>query len=166
MPEALRLELSSYDHPDAVAMTASVQEYYRQVYGGTDDDPLSPADLSPPQGAFLIGYLSDAAVAMGGWLRYSGTLPVPAACPVQLRRMFVRGELRRRGLGRALLLGLEQSAAHAGADLVVLATGRPQADAIALYRANGYTDIPGFGYYADSPLAVHLAKRLRSSPAG
>ena len=160
MPPAFELRPAGYDDPDAQAMTAEVQDYYVRIYGGPDRDPLTAADFSPPEGAFLIGYLAGEAVAMGGWLRYRGIPPLPAATPVQIRRMFVRERVRRQGVGQALLAGLEQSAAAAGADLILLSTGRRQPDAIALYRAAGYVDAPPFGYYSDSGGAVHLGKWL------
>ena len=49
----------------------------------------------------------------------------------------------------------------AGADWMVLETGRPQIAAIAFYRANGYVDIEPFGFYAAEPDVVSLGKRLQ-----
>jgi hypothetical protein len=59
-----------------------------------------------------------------------------------------------------VLAELERTAAFAGVTRLVLGTGIKQPEAIALYRSCGYTDIPGFGHYADAPDAVHLAKPL------
>jgi ribosomal protein S18 acetylase RimI-like enzyme len=74
--------------------------------------------------------------------------------------MFVRQTARGRGYARLLLSALESSAAAAGADAMVLETGAPQVEAVGLYRATGYQDVPRFGHYADSEDAVHLAKTL------
>jgi hypothetical protein len=52
------------------------------------------------------------------------------------------------------------SAATAGARRMVLETGAPQPEAVALYRSSGYAAIPPFGHYADSPHSIHLGKRL------
>ena len=59
-----------------------------------------------------------------------------------------------------MLAHLERTAAAAGAGRIVLETGAPQPDAVALYRSSGYEPIPAFGHYADSPLSVPLGKRL------
>ena len=55
--------------------------------------------------------------------------------------MFVRGGVRGRGLARPTLAGFEDDARRAGADWMILETGRPQVAAIAFYRAEGYRDI-------------------------
>jgi len=43
---------------------------------------------------------------------------------------------------------------------MVLETGAPQPEAVALYRSSGYVPIPPFGHYAGSPLSVCLGKPL------
>lgn len=160
MRAVIELRAERYDHPDAVALTDQAQRYYVTVYGGPDDDPLAAADFEPPGGCFLIGYLGGRAVVMGGWLWSPDVGPRAA----RIRRMFVDPALRRQGCGATLLAALERDAYRRGAELMVLATGQPQNEAVALYRAAGYADIAPFGHYADSSQAVHLAKQL--APAG
>jgi GNAT superfamily N-acetyltransferase len=157
------LRPSAYDHPDAIALTSSAQSYYVELYGGEDTNPLSAADFAAPNGDFLIGYLGDEPVAIGGWRFFAGAAPIPARRPAEIRRMFVRQTARGRGYARLLLSALESSAAAAGADAMVLETGAPQVEAVGLYRATGYQDVPGFGHYADSEDAVHLAKTLNQA---
>ena len=43
---------------------------------------------------------------------------------------------------------------------MVLETGTKQPEAIGLYTAAGYAEVPKFGYYANEPSAVHLGKIL------
>jgi GNAT superfamily N-acetyltransferase len=116
-----------------------------------------------PDGAFFIGYLHGAAVVMGGWRLPQEAIDVPALRPAELKRMYVVPAYRGRGLGRALLQHLEKSARQSGADALVLETGRPQVDALALYLAAGYTEITPFGHYKDAPDAIHLAKMLETT---
>lgn len=146
-----------YDHHDARLLTERAQDYYVQIYGGRDEDPLGAANLAPPLGGFVVGYLDGLPVAMGGWHLTDDPGEVGVA---HLRRMFVEARLRRRGLAAAVLAHLEHDAAHHGATMIILATGRPQQEAIAFYRRHGYTDIPPFGFYADGDLVVCLGKRL------
>jgi GNAT superfamily N-acetyltransferase len=155
---------ADYHDPDAVALTEIVQRFYAELYGGPDDSPVAHEEFAPPGGAFFVGYLADRPVAMGGW-RFT-SVEVPGALrPVEIKRMYVSDDLRRRGLARRMLEVLESSAWAAGADAVILETGRPQTAAVALYRATGYTDIPGFGHYAAWPQSVSLGKRLDGIPA-
>jgi GNAT superfamily N-acetyltransferase len=155
---------ADYHDPDAVALTETVQRFYVDLYGGPDDSPVTNEEFAPPAGAFFVGYLGDRPVAMGGW-RFTSVEVSGALRPAEIKRMYVSDDLRRRGLARRMLEVLESSAAAAGADAVILETGWPQTAAVALYRASGYTDIPGFGYYADWPQSVSLGKRLLRWPS-
>jgi GNAT superfamily N-acetyltransferase len=154
------VEQVGYRHPDIVALTADVQAYYEQIYGGPDSTPVDDAEFTPPRGAFFVGYDDGRPVAMGGWRWYHAPVRISAQRPAEIKRMYVVPDVRGRGLARRLLGHLEDNARAAGADALVLETGLPQPDAIALYRASGYTDIPRFGHYAGAPDAVHLGKLL------
>ena len=55
------------------------------------------------------------------------------------------------GLARRLLARLEESAAAAGAEAMVLETGTAQPEAMALYESSGYARIENFGHYRWSP---------------
>ncbi|MFI7676478.1 GNAT family N-acetyltransferase [Actinophytocola sp. NPDC049390] len=146
------MEVRTYDHPDAVALIADVQQEYVVRYGEVDLTPVDPAEFAPPRGLFLVAYVDDVPAACGGW-RAHGT-------EVELKRMYVRPSCRGRGLARAVLAELERTAAEAGYTRLVLETGQRQPEAIALYTSAGYTPVPAFGYYAEAPEAVHLGKPL------
>ena len=149
-----------YDSPDATALTEQAQLFYVEIYGGPDDTPFTVDEFAPPQGRFYVGYLDEHPVAMGGW-RFSPVIaPVGAIRPAEIKRMFVRADVRQQGLARRLLATLEAAARDAGADWMILETGRPQVAAVALYRASGYVDIAPFGFYANEPDVVSLGKRL------
>jgi GNAT superfamily N-acetyltransferase len=51
-----------------------------------------------------------------------------------IKRMYVSGSARRRGLGRLLLGELERTAAQRGVGQIVLNTGSAQPEAVARYR--------------------------------
>lgn len=149
-----------YDHPDAVALTAEAQRYYRGIYGGEDTNPMDADEFSPPAGGFLVGYLEAHPVTMGGWRLHLDHSPEPGSRSAELRRMFTRTAFRGRGYARDLLLALEDAAHGAGADLMILETGAVQTEAMAFYARQGYRPVPAFGHWADSPGAVHLGRRL------
>lgn len=151
----LELRSSSLDHPDVVALIERAQQYYVELYGGPDADPILPVDVLPPRGGFWAGYDDELPVAMGGWTR-SG----PDEKHGAIRRMFVVPSARRSGVARRILATLEADAQASGVTQMTLTTGRPQTAAIAFYRAAGYVDIPSYGYYAAEDDAVHLGKSL------
>lgn len=159
----MHLELRTYDHPDVVSMVAAVQVEYAQLYGDEGDtSPIDHADFVAPTGWFAVGYVDDRAVAMGGWRRREPGPLIPGTFPAEIKRMYVVPEARGRGLSRWMLTAIEDSAAAAGVDFLVLETGLAQPQAIGLYRGCGYTDAPAFGYYAGEADAVHLGKAIES----
>ena len=52
------------------------------------------------------------------------------------------------------------TAAEAGAEVMILETGVPQPEGIALYESSGYERIPGFGHYAWAEDNRCFARRL------
>ena len=161
MPAEFRLEPVPYEHPDVATLEQAAQQFYVQIYGSPDETPFTTADFTPPHGAFLVGYLDEQAVAMGGWRFRTPGVPRVARRPAEIRRMFVRECVRGRGFARLVLAALEASAAAAGADWMLLETGQPQVAAVGLYRSSGYVDVERFGYYADSDMALNLGRPLR-----
>ncbi|MEI2671980.1 MAG: GNAT family N-acetyltransferase [Nocardioidaceae bacterium] len=149
-----------FTHPDAVQLMAQVQEIYVARYGGPDDTPLESSYFDPPKGAFFVGYLDDQPVATGAWrlredVTFQGTTKT-----AEIKRMYVVPQLHRRGLATKMLAHLESTAKSAGAAAMVLETGSQQPEAISLYRHCGYVEIPGFGFYRDSPESRSFGKSL------
>ena len=159
MPE-LTLDRVTYGDPDVAALVEQVQTYYRAIYGGPDDSPLTDAELTPPTGLFLLARLDGVAVGMAGWRRIEPLDALGGEHPAEVRRMYTVPAARHRGVARALLGELEQTAAAYGADVMVLSTGHLQPDAVAFYRSCGYVDVPLFGHWADAPGIVCLGRRL------
>jgi ribosomal protein S18 acetylase RimI-like enzyme len=66
--------------------------------------------------------------------------------------MWAASAVRGLGLGRRLLTELEAHAAAAGARTLRLETNHTLSEAIGLYRAAGYREVPAFN---DEPYAQH-----------
>jgi hypothetical protein len=111
-----------------------------------------PEEMVAPQGAFLIVSEAGRPLACGGLKTHEPGLG-------EIKRMYVRTEARRRGLGAELLAALEDEARGLGMSAVALDTRVPEAQAaVRLYRAAGYVDVPAFN---DNPYAnVWLRKEL------
>lgn len=159
---ALRIERRDLRHPDAVRLVEAVQSEYVERYGGPDEAPMDADEFAPGAGAFFVGYDlgSQVPVATGAWRWCEPPAGVPEGPCVEVKRMYVVPGHRGRGLARVVLAHLEETAALAGACTVVLETGLRQPEAIALYETTGYRTIPGYGYYAGSPLSRCFAKAL------
>jgi GNAT superfamily N-acetyltransferase len=139
------------DHPDARKLIDRVQEFYAEIYGDADSDPMDPAEFAPPVGAFYVGYLDGVPVATGAWRR----VDVPrlgVTSTAEIKRMYVADEARGHGLARGMLAHLEDAARAAGFGALLLSTGLLQPEAIALYTSSGYQPVEAFGHYAGSEL--------------
>jgi len=96
--------------------------------------------------------------ATGHLLGCGGFRPIDAEC-VEIKRMFVKAEVRRRGIGRKILHHLEAEVRRRGFSTMVLETGRDNAEARALYESEGYAPIPAFLGYVGIPISRCYAKR-------
>ena len=104
---------------------------------------VTPDQLAPPQGAWLVGWRGEEAVACGGVRLLS-----PAVC--EIKRMYVDPSARGSGLARRLLTALEDAGVALGASLARLDTGRDMAPAVGLYRATGYVEIDDYNGNPDA----------------
>lgn len=155
------LVVSDVPFADALVqrLVAEVQAEYVVRYGGPDETPVDFAEFGPPYGAFMVATVDGEPVGCGGLRRHDPDT-------VEVKRMFVREQHRRRGHARSLLRALEDRARALGYRRVVLETGQVQPEAIALYTAEGYQPIDGFGHYRCAPLSRSFGKALPASRPG
>ena len=112
---------------------------------------VSADQLMPPQGAWILAWRGDDAVACGGVRLLAG-----GVC--EIKRMYVEPRERGAGLARRLLAHLEGLGRELGATTVRLDTGRDMAPAVALYRSSGFVEIqdyngnPDAGWWFEKPL--------------
>ena len=151
MRGAPRLERVPITHPDALLLIEEVQQEYVVRYGGRDETPLRPGEFAEPAGAFFVGYVEGRPAASGAWRRRTDVTVFGTSNTAEIKRMYVTHAHRGEGLARLMLAHLEQTAAAAGAEVMVLETGTAQPEAIGLYVSAGYVSIPSFGHYKDSP---------------
>jgi GNAT superfamily N-acetyltransferase len=110
----------------------------------------------PPSGAFLVASVDGEPVACGA-------VKVTSRGVGSLKRMWVAGTVRGLGVGRRMLEALEGEARRLGVTTLRLETNRTLEEAIRLYRAAGFLEVPAFN--AD-PYAHHwFEKTLGPSPA-
>ena len=151
--EPVRLDAVPYDDPIAQALVGQVQQEYVVRYGGPDAASVDPPEFAPPTGLFLVARVGGVPAGCGGWR-------VIEPGVVEVKRVYVVPEQRRRGLAQVLMSALEETAHRAGHSRIVLNTGPEQPEALGLYAALGYRPVPGFGVYACVAGAVFLGKDL------
>jgi ribosomal protein S18 acetylase RimI-like enzyme len=110
--------------------------------------------MNAPNGAFVIAQRSGEVVGCGG-------VQVLDERTGEIKRMWISPNARGIGLGKRLLTRLEEEAATAGLERVILDTNASLLEAIAMYESSGYTAI---GRYNDNPYAQRwFEKRLVSA---
>jgi GNAT superfamily N-acetyltransferase len=79
---------------------------------------------------------------------------------VEIKRMYVKPEYRKRGIAAAVLKELELWAAELNYTYTILETGKKQPEAIALYQKLSYTIIPNYPPYEKMDNSVCMKKTL------
>ena len=79
---------------------------------------------------------------------------------MEVKRMFVPTERRKKGIASAILNELENWAAEFSFTKCILETGKRQPEAIGLYKKNGYKQILNYGQYAGVENSVCFSKEL------
>jgi len=80
---------------------------------------------------------------------------------VEIKRMFVHPDFRKRGIAALILNELEIWSASISYGRCVLETGKKQPEAIALYLKSGYLLIPNYGQYIGIDNSVCFEKILK-----
>jgi GNAT superfamily N-acetyltransferase len=124
------------------------------MYDGLDLDGdhmprAGAAELSPPHGAFLVGWAENEPVCCGGIKRLD-----PRTC--EIKKMYLVPACRGRGVARALLHALEAKARELGYAVARLDTGPKQRRAQGLYESEGYV---GIGDFNCNPVAVFWGEK-------
>ena len=96
-----------------------------------------PADLEPPNGVLLLARIEGKPIGLAG-VRHLDT------DVAEVKSMYVVPEHRGHGLGVTLLRAVEQIAAERGCARTRLDTSDHLKDAIRLYRAAGYREVPDY----------------------
>jgi GNAT superfamily N-acetyltransferase len=136
------------------AYFAELDQRFATGYDPTRSRPAPPEDMRPPAGLFLVARRHGEALGCGG-LKFHGN------GRSELKRMWVAPTARGLGVGRLLLEQLEWQAAERSSTLVQLDTNHVLVEAIGMYRACGYVQVPA---YNDEPYADRwFEKRLTPS---
>lgn len=88
----------------------------------------------------VVIYENSKAVACGAMKPYNDTT-------LEIKRMFTRHEAQGKGLGRTVLVALEDWTRELGYKTLLLETGKSFSAAISLYKKYGFQQIPNYDQY-------------------
>jgi DNA-binding MarR family transcriptional regulator/N-acetylglutamate synthase-like GNAT family acetyltransferase len=130
---------------------AELGERFEESFDPGRTLPADSNDLTPPSGAFLLARFS-------GQPAGCGALKTLSPGVGEIVRMWVDRAHRGLGIATRILHALEEQGAALGHLRLRLYTNRSLGEAKAMYRGNGYVEIPR---YNDDPYADHwFEKRL------
>lgn len=120
-------------------LSAYVAELNQRLPEGARDvdTAWSESEYATSRARILVAYLDGAPVAGAGLREHA-----PAAG--EIKRFYVAPPARKRGVGRALLAGIEQSARQVGYRRIVLDTAALLVEAVRLYETSGYVRVAPF----------------------
>jgi putative acetyltransferase len=152
MVDIKREELTS---DTALALITALNAELRARYpeDGVNYFRLDPDEVRPGLGAFLVAWSAELAIGCGA-------VRLIDPHTAEIKRMYVRPEMRGRGVARHVLDALEREAKTLGATRLLLETGTRQPEAIALYTKAGFSPTGPFGEYRPSPLNTFMEKSL------
>jgi len=101
----------------------------------------------------VVFYENDIAVGCGAFREKESD-------SVEIKRMYVHPDHRKKGIASQVLTELERWAAEIKYPYTVLETGKKQPEAIALYQKSGYSIIPNYPPYENVENSVCMKKTL------
>jgi DNA-binding MarR family transcriptional regulator/GNAT superfamily N-acetyltransferase len=146
------------ESPDSADARWCLNEYFRDLAQRFDtgfdparSNPAADEDLTPPAGYFLVARIDGAIAGCGALKRIDTGI-------AEIKRMWTAPGMRGRGVARRVLQTLESIARESGVGTLRLETNRALTEAQALYRQQGYAEVPAFNA---EPYAHHwFEKRL------
>jgi len=141
------------DTADAITLISELEAQLEPLYPKTSRHGYSIEKLMKQGGAFFV-------TQHDGVLAGCGGIELFGAEYGEIKRMYVRPQLRGLGLARLMLDHLATYAQQCNIHLLRLETGIHQKEAIALYEGMGFKRIAPFGTYQEDPLSRFYEKQI------
>lgn len=138
---------------DFVSLTKRLDEELNERYG-SQQSMYDKHNIIEPIGTAIVGYHGGKPVACG-------CFKVIDDRTIEIKRMYVVDECRRRGFSVRVLRELEQWGCDLGYSRAILETGKGQPEAIGLYKKCGYGITDNYGPYKGLENSVCMTKPLK-----
>ncbi|MCF2504866.1 GNAT family N-acetyltransferase [Dyadobacter sp. CY107] len=148
----IQLLRTTSEHPDFIALVKSLDAYLA-VTDGDEHAFYNQYNKIDMIRHVVLAYENDIAIGCGAIKAFGDDA-------MEVKRMFVAEAGRNKGIASTLLKELEHWAAELGFKRCVLETGKRQAEAIALYKKNGYQVTENYGQYIGVANSVCFEKVL------
>lgn len=126
---------------------------YLAIINGADNSFFTQFNKIEDLQYVIVACDNNTAVGCGAIKEYSDD-------SVEVKRMFVRPEMRGRGIASQILRELENWAKELNYSRCILETSETMNDAVQLYKKSNYAVIPNYGQYKDVKTSVCFEKIL------
>jgi GNAT superfamily N-acetyltransferase len=144
-----------FDEPPVQSIVHAANDELDRRYGpATDREPFDAATFESPLGVFLIARLDE---------HLAGGVGLRSVAPEvgEIKRLWVRPDLRNTGVGTALMDSVVEAGRQLKMHTLILETGPLQPEAIALYAKHGWTQVDQLPVkVSDYPHAVRFVREL------
>jgi putative acetyltransferase len=147
------IAIESPQQPEVLRLLGLSDAYAASLYPAESNHLVDVAALEEPSVRFLVARRDRQIVGCCA-------LTEAGDDTAEIKRMFVDPAARGLRIGKLLLQAVINAARQAGLAAIRLETGIYQQEAIGLYRAYGFNEIPAFGAYSPDPLSLFMEKRL------
>jgi putative acetyltransferase len=139
--------------PGVRALIAASDAYMQALYPAASNHLVDVDVLASLDTVFLVARRNQSVL---------GTIAFRVIEPghAEIKRLFVSAKARGCGLGRQLVVALENAARCQGITRLSLETGIRQPEAIGLYCSAGYRECQPFAEYNPDPLSLFMSKRI------
>lgn len=148
----LQIVETSIDNPDASVLISELNQSLVQITGDDGTKNFHTEDVRTEKSSFLIAYLDGVPYGCGALRRISDDT-------AEIKRVYARKN--QSGIGRAILLRLEEKASKLGYTKLLLETRKQNEHAIQFYTLCGYIPCSAYGRYRGKENACCFEKKLR-----
>lgn len=145
----MKLLRTNSDHPGFKYLTKLFDDYLVDI-DGEQKDFFAHYNNKYLENALVV-YENDQAVGCGGFKEYDQNT-------VEIKRMFVHPEHRKKGIANLILNTIEDWAKEKGFQNFILETSPKLTSAISLYEKKGYKLIPNYGQYIGVENSICMKK--------
>ncbi len=149
----IKLARTSSDNDDFITLVKSLDAELA-IVDGDDHSFYSQFNKIDKIRFVVVAYKDGKPVGCGAIKEFS-------AEAMEVKRMYVSPDGRKKGIATKILTELEKWASEMEYAKCVLETGKRQQDALALYKRNGYKQIKNYGQYIGVDNSVCFEKLLR-----
>lgn len=150
---SLRIDAERPDSVDAQTLISELDSYLTPMYPSESRHGFSVDKLIREGVAFFVMRYNEELAGCGGLKTFPGEY-------AEVKRMYVRPQLRGMGFAKRMLARLEEHARQQEISLLRLETGIYQVEAIGLYERMGFQKIGPFGEYRLDPNSLYYEKRI------